>query len=151
MVSTGLSIGSSVNPFARCWALDPDLAFLNHGSFGACPRAVIDEREALYRALERQPVDFLVRRLAERFDAARSTLAVFLGADPEDLVAVANATSGVNTVLRSLSFSPGDELLITDHAYNACRNALEHTAERWGARVVVARVPFPLESPARVE
>jgi isopenicillin-N epimerase len=154
MVSSGPSLGSSANPFAPFagyWALDPDVSFLNHGSFGACPRAVIEEREALYRVLERQPVEFLVRRLAERFDGARSALAVFLGADPEDLVAVANATSGVNTVLRSLSFSPGDELLTTDHAYNACRNALEHTAERWGARVVVARVPFPLESPGQVE
>lgn len=145
------STAGSFAPFARCWALEQDLSFLNHGSFGACPRAVIDEREALYRILERQPVDFLVRRLAERFDAARDALAAFLGADPADLVAVANATSGVNAVLRSLSFSPGDELLTTDHAYNACRNALEFVAERWGARVVVARVPFPLDGPARVE
>lgn len=132
------------------WTLEPGLAFLNHGSFGACPRAVIEAREALYRDLERQPVDFLVRRLPDLLDAARATLAAFLGADPEDLGPVPNATTGVNAVLRSLSFAPGDELLTTDHAYNACKNTLDFVAERAGARVVVARVPFPLADPEEV-
>ncbi len=132
------------------WLLDPDLAFLNHGSFGSCPRPVVELREAMYREMERQPIDFLVRRLEARFDAAREALAAFVGADPEDVVAVPNATAGVNSVLRSLLFEPGDELLTTDHAYNACRNALEFVASRTGARVAVARVPFPLQGPGEV-
>ena len=135
---------------AAHWTFEPGLAFLNHGSFGACPRAVIEAREALYRELERQPVEFMARRLPDLLDAARATLAAFLGADPEDLGAVPNATTGVNAVLRSLSFAPGDELLTTDHAYNACKNTLDFVAERSGARVVVARVPFPLADPGEV-
>lgn len=141
---------SSTHPLAHHWSFAPDLAFLNHGSFGACPLPVLEVREELYRELERQPIDFLVRRLESRFDAAREALAAFLGADPRDLVAVPNATTGVNAVLRSLSFAAGDELLTTDHAYNACRNALDYVAGRWGAKVVVAAVPFPVAGAAQV-
>jgi isopenicillin-N epimerase len=126
------------------WALDPAITFLNHGSFGACPRAVLEAQQRLRDELEAEPVRFLARELEGRLDAARAALASFLGADPDDLAFVSNATSGVNTVLRSLHFSRGDELLTTDHAYEACRNALDFAAARAGCRVVVARIPFPL-------
>lgn len=138
------------SPFAESWSLEPGLAFLNHGSFGACPLPVLAAREALYRELERQPVAFFVRELPGRLDAAREVLARFLRAEARDLAWVANATTGVNAVLRSLAFAPGDELLTTSHAYNACRNTLEYVAERAGARVTVARVPFPLARPEQV-
>jgi isopenicillin-N epimerase len=126
------------------WPLDPGIAFLNHGSFGSCPRAVLEVQQRLRERLERQPVQFFMRDLEAMVDAARATLAQFVGANPEDLVFVPNATVGVNTVLHSLRFEPGDELLVTDHEYNACRNAFEHAAERSGARVVVVPLPFPL-------
>ena len=130
----------------RHWWLDPEVVFLNHGSFGACPRPVLEVQNEWRVRLERQPLQFLVRELEPELDAARTALAEFVGADAEDLVFVTNATAGVNTVLRSLTFQPGDELLVTNHEYNACRNALNFVAERSGARVVVAAIPFPFHN-----
>src|SRR5262249_9909167 len=129
---------------AARWPLDPVIIFLNHGSFGACPREVLDHQAALRAEMEAEPVRFLSRELDGRLDEARAVLARFLGADADDLAFVPNATSGVNAVLRSRAFAPGDELLTTNHAYNACRNALEYVAERTGARVAVVTVPFPV-------
>ena len=125
------------------WLLDPRVVFLNHGSFGACPERVLEAQTAWRRRMERQPVQFLVRELETHLDAARQALAQFAGADSADLVFVSNTTTGVNTVLRSLSFQPGDELIVTDQEYNASRNALNFAAEHSGARVVVAKIPFP--------
>jgi isopenicillin-N epimerase len=128
------------------WLLEPGLIFLSHGAFGACPKRVL-ECQAEWRArMERQPLQFLGRDLEGHLDVARGTLAEFIGADADDLVFVPNATSGVNTVLRSLVFAQRDELLVTDQEYNACRNALNFAAERSGARVVVANLPFPVKS-----
>ena len=126
------------------WALDPAVVYLNHGSFGACPRPVLAFQGRLRERLEREPFRFLARELEPLLDAARGAVGAFAGGDPEGLAFVANATTGVNTVLASLRLAPGDELLTTDHAYPACRNALEAWAARSGARVVVARVPFPM-------
>lgn len=139
-----------MKPLRELWPLDPAVTFLNHGAFGACPTEVLRHQSALRAEMEAEPVRFLIRELDERLDAARRPLAAFVGADPEDLAFVPNATSGVNAVVRSLTFKPGDELLTTDHAYTACRNALEFVAARTGARVVVARVPFPVASPDEV-
>ena len=139
-----------VNPYRAHWTLDPDVVFLNHGSFGACPRAVLAEQAQIRAEIEREPVRFLGREIEGRLDAVRAELAPFLGAAPEDLAFVQNATTGVNAVLRSLELGPGDEVLITDHGYNACNNAAQFVCERAGARCAVARVPFPLGSPDEV-
>src|SRR5919204_2153603 len=123
------------------WVLDRDIIFLNHGSFGACPAEVLRHQAALRAQMEAEPVRFLSRELDDRLDAARAALAAFLGADADDLAFVTNATSGVNAVLRSRAFAPGDELLTTDHAYNACRNAIDFVAGVSHARVVTVKVP----------
>jgi isopenicillin-N epimerase len=119
--------------WAALWPLDPTVAFLNHGSYGACPTEILAYQHALRAELEGEPVRFLGRELEGRLDA-------FTG----------NATSGVNAVLRSLSFDAGDELLTTDHAYAACKNTLDYVARRTAARVVVATVPFPVASPQAI-
>ncbi|HKB78984.1 MAG TPA: aminotransferase class V-fold PLP-dependent enzyme, partial [Thermoanaerobaculia bacterium] len=128
------------------WLLDPDVVFLNHGSFGATPVDVLAKQDEYRARMEREPVRFLVRELEPLLDAARADLARFVGADSDDLAFVPNATAGVNAVLRSLNFRSGDELLVTTQEYNACRNTLEFVAARSGAAVVVIDLPFPIAS-----
>jgi isopenicillin-N epimerase len=136
--------------WAEAWDLDPGVRFLNHGSFGACPRAVLEAQSRLQAELEREPVQFMARRLPSYLDEARESLASFVGAAASDLVFVPNATTGVNAVLRSLTFEPGDELLVTNHGYNACSNAARFVCERAGAETKVAEIPFPLQSEQQV-
>ncbi|MBL8725556.1 MAG: aminotransferase class V-fold PLP-dependent enzyme [Planctomycetes bacterium] len=138
------------SPFAAHWDLDPTVSFLNHGSFGACPRVVLQLQAELRQRMEREPVLFMHRELEALLDDARAVLANFVGCDADDLAFVPNATTGVNTVLQSLPLAPGDELLCTDQEYNSCRNALERVAQRAGARVVVAAVPFPVQGPEQI-
>ncbi len=132
---------------ARHWGLDPAITFLNHGSFGACPRPVLDVQQAWRDQLEAEPVRFLGRELNGRLATVREAIGDFVGADPDDLALVTNATGGANAVIRSLRFEAGDEIVTTDHEYNAILNVLRYVAERDGARVVVVGLPFPAISP----
>ncbi len=129
--------------------LRPDVVFLNHGSFGACPRPVFDEYQRLQRELEAEPVDFLhtARTLPGRLAAARAELAAFVGAQRDDLVFVPNATWGGNVVARSLRLSPGDEVLTTDHEYGAMERTWTFACEKAGASLVRSRLPLPLGEP----
>ena len=138
------------NPLSKHWTLDPDFTFLNHGSFGACPKVVLEAQAGLRAHLEAEPVRFFMRELEEALDHARHALATFVKADPEGMVFVRNATEGVNTVLARYPLKPGDALLTTDHAYAACKNALDDLAERTGAEVIVAKVPFPIKGAYQV-
>ncbi|HEX2193377.1 MAG TPA: aminotransferase class V-fold PLP-dependent enzyme [Candidatus Limnocylindria bacterium] len=135
---------------ARHWMLDPAVDFLNHGSFGATPLPVLEDQQRWRERMEKEPVRFFARDHEPALDAARHRLAAFVGADADDLAFVANATSACNAVLRSVRFDAGDELLTTDHAYNAVRNAMDYVAERDGARVVVVAIPFPGAGSAEV-
>lgn len=132
------------SPFRRHWALAPGTVFLNHGSFGACPKPILKLQIELRAQMEAKPVQFLWRRYEERLEPSRKELARFVGARPRDLAFVTNSTTGVNAVLRSLTLRRGDELLTTNWDYNACHNVLVEVARQTGAKVVVARVPFPL-------
>jgi len=129
------------------WPLDPGVVFLNHGSFGSCPAPVLEAQAAWRARLEAEPVRFLSGELEGHLERARAVIGAFLHADPEGLAFLPNATTAVSTVLRSLRFEPGDELLTTDHEYNATLNALSETARRDGVRVVLASIPFPIRSP----
>ena len=133
------------------WTLDPTVVHLNHGSFEACPQPVLDVQDKWRAEMESNPILFFMKDLQPALDQAREVLASFAGADPAGMVLVPNATSGINTVLRSLesSLEPGDEILITDHTYNACRNVAAVASLRSGAKLVEVPVPFPLESAAQ--
>ncbi|NUN15783.1 MAG: aminotransferase class V-fold PLP-dependent enzyme [Myxococcales bacterium] len=139
-----------MNALQTLWTLDPAVTFLNHGSFGATPRAVLEAQREWQARMEREPVRFFVDELDVALGASRAALAPLLHCKADDLAFVSNATSGVNTVLRSLSFEPGDELLCTDHIYPACKNVLDFVASRTGAQIVVAKVPFPCTGPEEV-
>src|SRR6266536_4032955 len=112
--------------------LDPDVVFLNHGSFGACPRPVFEAYQRWQLELERQPVAFLSsqRNLGANLRVAREALAHEVGADPEDLAQVSNATIGLNIVIQSLPLGPGDEILTTDHEYSALDKTWAFVARR---------------------
>ena len=104
-------------PDASSWTLDRDLAYLNHGGFGAAPVSVLAAQQGWRDALERDPTGFLVRQLPDLLEDVRSKLAAFLGADPAGLVFTDNATAGMQTVIGQLKLGPGDEVVTTDHAY----------------------------------
>ncbi|HJW94499.1 MAG TPA: aminotransferase class V-fold PLP-dependent enzyme [Thermoanaerobaculia bacterium] len=129
------------------WLLDPAITFLNHGSFGATPIAILAKQDEFRTQLEREPVRFMNRELEPLLDASRAAVAQFVGAEPADIAFVPNATAGVNSVLRSLDLDKLDELLVTDQEYNATRNTLDYVAGLAGAKIVVAEIPFPIASP----
>lgn len=139
------------SPFAAHFDLDPNVAYLNHGAFGACPRVVLEAQRELRDRLERNPVHFFMRELPSLLDETRAVLGPFLGAEPADLAFVSNATTGVNTVLSSLDFAPGDEIVLDDHTYPACRNAVAYWAARRSLVMRVAKLPFPTPSADALE
>jgi isopenicillin-N epimerase len=132
------------------WALAPGTVFLNHGSFGACPKPILELQSTLRQQMEAEPVQFLWRRYEERLEPSRTELARFIGAEAQDIAFVTNATTGVNAVARSLKLRPGEEVLTTNHDYNACHNVLVEAVRRARAKLVVARVPFPLRNEDQV-
>ena len=132
------------------WPLDPAVAHLNHGSFGAVPRSVIAAQDRWRRETEANPTRFFWRTLPEALEEARLAAAAFLGADPDGFVFVANATAAFNTVLRSIDLRPGDQVLLSDHGYGALRLAAEHACRLTGTEVVVQPVPLPGGGPGEL-
>lgn len=137
-------------PMLDRWALDPHTIHLNHGSFGATPRAVLDAQRRFQERFEANPTGFIEDDYQEEIDQTRRRLAAFVGTDPVSIAFVTNATTGVASVVGSLELASGDELLTTDHAYNACRNIIDARAAQAGATVTTAPVEFPDASPDQV-
>jgi isopenicillin-N epimerase len=136
------------------WLLDPDLTYLNHPTVGATPRRVLAAQRAIQDDIERQPSRFMLRELTAvvvgrptsakpRLRAAADRVAAFVGAAGNDLVFVDNTTTGVNAVLRSFPFEPGDEILLSDLAYGAVRNIASFVARERGAQVRTIALPSP--------
>ncbi len=134
--------GVKVEPMRAHWTLDERVAFLNHGSFGATPEAVLEHQSALRARMEREPIQFFLREGPGLWAEALERVATFLGAPASELAFVRNATEGVNAVLRSLPFAPGDRILLADHGYPAVRYAARYVAERTGAELDVVPLPF---------
>src|SRR5690242_12841235 len=130
------------------WRLDPAFAYLNHGGFGVTPEIVFAEQDHWRARIERNPTHFLTYEVEEALRTATVPVAQALGAAPEDVVFVENATTGLNAVLRSFDFEPGDEILITSLSYPAIRKAAHYAASRCGARVIEAEIPLPLPDKA---
>lgn len=122
--------------------LDPEVIFLNHGSFGATPRPVFDVYQSWQRRLERQPIVFIDKELPEHLRHARQVLGNYLNADAGDLVFVPNATFGVNVVARSLELGPDDEVLTTNHEYGACSNIWRFLSQKRGFHYHQQRIPM---------
>ncbi len=131
---------------AALFLLDPDVTFLNHGSYGACPRPVFERYQAWQLQLERQPVAFLdpARGLSGWMREARTAMAAEVGAAPDHLVGLTNATEALNIVAQSLDLRPGDEIVTTDHEYAALDKTWAYVARRTGAHVVPVTIPLPL-------
>lgn len=126
--------------------LDPEVHFLNHGSFGATPKPVFDSYQDWQRRLERQPVLFLGREYDRLLKDSRSALAEYLRAEADDLAYIPNATHGANIIARSLNLHPGDEILATDHEYGACDYTWEHVCGKTGAKYIHQPVPLPIDT-----
>jgi isopenicillin-N epimerase len=136
----------SIDNLASLFLLDPEVTFLNHGSFGACPKPVFERYQRWQLQLERQPVAFLdyYRGLSSWLGDARKALASVLHTSAENIVGLTNATVGLNVVAQSLALKPGDEILTTDHEYAALEKTWAYVARRTGAKIVVATIPLPL-------
>jgi isopenicillin-N epimerase len=135
-----------MNSLSGLFLLDPEIIFLNHGSFGACPLPVFETYQAWQRQLERQPVEFLGRRLQEFMAEARARLGEILGAAADDLVYFTNPTTAINMVARSLLLEPGDEILTSDHEYGAMDRTWNFICRQRGASYVHQPVCLPVES-----
>jgi isopenicillin-N epimerase len=145
-----LSTAPTAEALRAEFLIDPEVTFLNHGSFGATPEPVFAEYGRWQRELERQPVEFLGRRAEDLLDAARATASAYLGCQPENLVLHPNATTGVNVVARSLPLEPGDEVVGTDLEYGACERTWEWFCAKRGASYVKAHITLPVTSPNEV-
>lgn len=132
------------------WTLDPTLTFLNHGSYGSVPRSVQEAQAEVRARMERDPVRFFKVDLERMMDEVRERIGALVHCRATDIAPMPNATVALCTVLNNTKLGPGDEVLITDHEYMSIVNELERVCAATGARVVKAKVPFPIENAEQV-
>lgn len=132
------------------WMLDSSITFINHGCFGARPRAVSQAQQRWRELIEARPIELIDRRRDDLLATAKQAVGRFVGGNPEDFGFITNATGGINAVLQSLTLNPGDELLTVNHVYNAVRQAMKHVAQRSGANVIELAIPLPVHSPQQL-
>ncbi|MBK9399966.1 MAG: aminotransferase class V-fold PLP-dependent enzyme [Bacteroidetes bacterium] len=126
------------------WNHDKNTVFLNHGSFGSCPAAILEKQYQLKIQIEKDPVLAMTENFESVYHENKEALAKFTGCDANDLVLIKNTTMGVNTILQSLTFEEGDEILTHSHAYGACVNVLKYYAELNKCKLIIADIPFPI-------
>lgn len=134
------------NSISTHWELDDQTIFLNHGSYGATPTIVLEEQRRWQQLMEKDPVKFYEDIAPNALIQSRKAISKLVNCQYDDLALIENATTGVNTVLRSLKFNEGDEIIVPNHAYQACRNTIDYVAEKWGVVVITCDIPFPIES-----
>lgn len=144
-----MSITEPLIPLAA-FGLDPTVLHLNHGSFGAAPRAALAAQTEARNALEAATMRFMTREWQGRLDAARARVAAFVGSDPEDMVMIPNPTAGVASIANSLAWQPEDRVVVTDHSYRACLNAMLRLGETRGIEVVTVDIPLPVRGSREV-
>jgi len=130
--------------------LTPDITFLNHGSFGACPKSVFEAYQAFQRELELEPVEFIQRKQPKYLKAARESLANFVGCQAQDLFFTPNPTLAVNTIMHSIKLQPGDEILSTNHEYGAMDRTWNFYCKKSGAKYIRQNITLPITSKARI-
>ena len=135
---------------SKYWQLDEDTVFLNHGSYGASPIEVLKQQGEYRRKIENDPVRFFEREYFDYWKKSIQVLSKFINADPEGLVFVTNATYGVNTILKNLDLKNGDQIIVTDHTYEACRNTVDYVTKSVGAETIVVEIPFDVKNQKEV-
>ena len=145
-----MNLSLPLTHLAEQYLLDPDIVFLNHGSFGAVPRPVFETYQHWQRELEANPVIFIGRRLPDLLAESREKLGAFINAAPNDLTFVPNVTYALNIVTRSLDLQPGDVVLTTDHEYGAINRAWRFSCQMRGAKLVNQQISVPVAEPAAV-
>ena len=124
------------------WPIDPSITFLNHGSYGACPRSILQYQTEIRFEMERSSVRFNLTKLPYLLQAARESISVHIGAEPQSFVFVNNASEGVATVLNCIDWQSGDEVVISQDSYPACKHMLDHLSQRYGIVIKPALTPF---------
>lgn len=147
---------STQNPqspaLAAQFMLDPEIVYLNHGSFGACPRSVIEAQQAHRDRVEADAMRFYIYDLWPEVDRSREALGTLINADPADLVFVSNATSAVATVIANIDLNTGDEVIVNRFEYPACINNLRRACERAGAKLIIVDLPWnPIDEDSVVD
>lgn len=130
--------------------LDPTITFLNHGSFGACPRPIFEEYQRFQKELETEPVYFLIKKQKEYLQLAKNSLAKFVGCNPNDFFFTPNPTTAINTIMRSLNLKAGDEILTTNHEYGAMDRTWNFYCKKSGAKYIRQNISIPVVSKEQI-